>query len=670
MPLRCLLFSSNQALAGPIWPVLAELGIEGEYCGNAVEAVERVTTQLFQIVITDWDDQPEAGFLLKTSRELKAANRPLTLAIVKEDSHLPLALQAGANSVLRNPISPEQVRDTLSTARDLLRSKMEAAAPRPAPTPVAGFGGASAAPALAPIAPPAPASRASAPASLGKTPEKAFRAGEFLQANTNPGTQFDTGSESDVAKVAEQAAVAEVDPLSELEPMAAAVEASQGESGQDTPAQEQQQEVKGWSAVKARLEKLQVTSTPAPTRSPAKPELISYDDTHGQPSPSAGLQNTESEKAAPQEVAESNAEAELFAYIDGIAEPELEPKVANAPNRLITQVAVGALVVAGVFALVKIPGARQGAEKAYASVMHAGKGWLNPPVASPPQAPAQHETFGQADDEYKLPVTGNIPDATTDPSQIRVLPVIDPTAKKNDGSGAGGAANNSASTPSQISGDGSSASQPVQGQPGQGQPNAAQTNPPQVIEQASQTPALNSPAANLPTNTAGSATSPAPVPANLPTLVATPVVRPVSPPTQSAPVQQTTSSNAIPSSLKSQIATMTPDASGNKPVDAALPSIQPVDLAESAARSLLTQQVDPVYPDSAKSSKLQGTVVLQVLIAADGSVQDAKFLQGSLVFARAAIDAVRQWHFKPYVFNGRPTSAQTVLTLHFQPPAP
>ena len=81
-----------------------DLGIEGEYCRSAVDAVEKVTTQLFQIVITDWDDQPEATFLLKTARDQKAAQRPLTLAIVSDDARLPEALQAGANSVLVKPI--------------------------------------------------------------------------------------------------------------------------------------------------------------------------------------------------------------------------------------------------------------------------------------------------------------------------------------------------------------------------------------------------------------------------------------------------------------------------------------------------------------------------------------------------------------------------------------
>src|ERR1700678_4685747 len=113
MPLRCLLFSSDEAMVEPIRQILTDLGIEGEYCKSAVDAVEKVTTQLFQIVITDWDDQPEAAFLLKTARDLKAAHRPLALAIVSDDARLPEALQAGANSVLSKPIRSEQVRDTM-----------------------------------------------------------------------------------------------------------------------------------------------------------------------------------------------------------------------------------------------------------------------------------------------------------------------------------------------------------------------------------------------------------------------------------------------------------------------------------------------------------------------------------------------------------------------------
>jgi len=63
---------------------------------------------------------------------------------------------------------------------------------------------------------------------------------------------------------------------------------------------------------------------------------------------------------------------------------------------------------------------------------------------------------------------------------------------------------------------------------------------------------------------------------------------------------------AIPSSLRSQTASSTPEASGAMPVEAAMSSIEPVNLPEPAAWALLTRPVDPVYPDTAKASGQRG----------------------------------------------------------------
>src|SRR5207302_11474414 len=98
---------------------------------------------------------------------------------------------------------------------------------------------------------------------------------------------------------------------------------------------------------------------------------------------------------------------------------------------------------------------------------------------------------------------------------------------------------------------------------------------------------------------------------------------------------------------------------------AALPSIVAVNVPELTERALRTEQPPLGYPASAAGK--QGTVTLQVLIGRDGTVQVAKFLQGSLAFARAAIDNVRQWKFNPYTVTGRPVSVQTNLTLKFTP---
>ena len=100
-------------------------------------------------------------------------------------------------------------------------------------------------------------------------------------------------------------------------------------------------------------------------------------------------------------------------------------------------------------------------------------------------------------------------------------------------------------------------------------------------------------------------------------------------------------------------------------------SVTSFDRARRSAGSHGTQPVAAAIraclPGTAKGQ--QGSVILQVLIARDGSVEDAKFMQGSLAFARAATDAVKQWRFKPYKLNGRPVSTRTVLTLTFKPGA-
>jgi protein TonB len=263
------------------------------------------------------------------------------------------------------------------------------------------------------------------------------------------------------------------------------------------------------------------------------------------------------------------------------------------------------------------------------------------------QAPNTHEDFGRPGDEYKLPVAENIPDATTDPSQISVLPVIDPTAKK----------------PAADAG----TEQP------------APTNTTSAPTDASQTSTVPTPAPQPAQNTVDPIQTPGPTAPTLappeasahPDVPAPTPVPPVSAqqPPIPAPRPQTTQftpvTTKVPSSLKSQMATMVPDASGNKPVDAALPSIEPVMVPELTERALLTDQPSLAYPANATGK--QGTVSLQVLIGRDGTVQDAKFLQGSLAFARAAIDNVRQWKFKPYTMNGRPVSVQTNLTLKFAP---
>src|SRR6266567_1076734 len=263
MALRCLLFSSDEGTVAPILQVLAGLGVEREHCSDAVATVEKASHQNFQIVIIDWDKQPEAALLLTAARERKAAERPLTLAIVSDDVSVPQALQAGANSILRKPLLINQVRDTLTTARDLLRSKQESAATAQAAAAAASAG---------PVA--------TLPASVERGQERTLRAGEFLHsAPPAPGGQFVT--ESDVHQSLEPSSVEPVDPLKDLEPMAASV--AHEEPAAAPPASPSAPRGLEWYLkTRAGGGAGTLSPVPMPASAPAvtdKPELLGYDQT-------------------------------------------------------------------------------------------------------------------------------------------------------------------------------------------------------------------------------------------------------------------------------------------------------------------------------------------------------------------------------------------------------
>jgi len=606
MALRCLLLASDEATAQSLCRVITELGMEGEHRRNALEAVESLTNHPFHIVIADWDDEPEASFLLKTARELKAAQRPLTLAIIKDEATVPKALQAGANSVLRKPIVPSQVKDTLGTARDLLRAKLEPATSKPQVSRASTAIAAAAAPALA--------------------PQQGLRAGELMQpAASGRNAQLDPRAE--VSNSRKRRLEAEGDALSELEPMAAALKTA--EPPREAPRQLQDKPRWGIDAESSQSHR-------------------------GDPAASDRRRKSDPAASAP-----------------NLREPEkiAHPVVAKSSGKLRKILLAAALVLTGGGAYLRVPRAlwRQKLHLLYAHAVHSGHAWLNPQPAAPPQI-AAHENFGQAGDEYKLPVPENIPDATTDPSQIHVLPVVDPTAKPTNGSLGN-------SGPNQIDpGNTGPSDQEPNGQIQSAQTQSAQVRGEESPAPVTQIPADNQPVGVSPGNGSGLSSPVASPPQQLssnPSNAPAPSMRtPTPPPPQSHPQGHPTSiptSAGIPRSLQSQSAAMTPAAGGTKPAEAALPSIGPVDLSEATARALLAQQVEPTYPESARASRQQGTVVLQVLIGRDGAVEEVKFLQGSLAFARAAIDAVKQWRFKPYSFNGRPTVARTTLTLTFKP---
>jgi TonB family protein len=102
----------------------------------------------------------------------------------------------------------------------------------------------------------------------------------------------------------------------------------------------------------------------------------------------------------------------------------------------------------------------------------------------------------------------------------------------------------------------------------------------------------------------------------------------------------------------------------NHPAAGTLPEVQ---VPAEEMQKLLVHRVDPEYPAEARQERLQGVIVLDVVVGRDGSVVQARALNGPEVLAHAAVDAVRWWKFQPYVAQGKPAVVETTVAVEFKP---
>jgi TonB family protein len=107
-----------------------------------------------------------------------------------------------------------------------------------------------------------------------------------------------------------------------------------------------------------------------------------------------------------------------------------------------------------------------------------------------------------------------------------------------------------------------------------------------------------------------------------------------------------------------------PSNSAPAPKMAGIASTETFRLSPEAAK-LISAPVSPEYPVLAKQMNVQGSVVLQALVEKDGNIQDVQVLSGPDILSSAAVEAVKQWHFKPYYQAGEPVQSQVEITVNF-----
>jgi protein TonB len=88
--------------------------------------------------------------------------------------------------------------------------------------------------------------------------------------------------------------------------------------------------------------------------------------------------------------------------------------------------------------------------------------------------------------------------------------------------------------------------------------------------------------------------------------------------------------------------------------------------SEGVQAAMLIRRVEPLYPPIARQTRIQGTVQLHAVIARDGSIASLEALSGHPLLIRAALDAVRQWRYRPTLLGSEPVEVETYITVIFK----
>jgi protein TonB len=88
---------------------------------------------------------------------------------------------------------------------------------------------------------------------------------------------------------------------------------------------------------------------------------------------------------------------------------------------------------------------------------------------------------------------------------------------------------------------------------------------------------------------------------------------------------------------------------------------QRVRISQGVTKGLLIHRVEPVYPPLARAARVQGDVVLTAIISTNGDIENLQLVSGHPMLVPAALTAVRQWRYKPYLLNGTPVEVETTI---------
>ena len=89
-------------------------------------------------------------------------------------------------------------------------------------------------------------------------------------------------------------------------------------------------------------------------------------------------------------------------------------------------------------------------------------------------------------------------------------------------------------------------------------------------------------------------------------------------------------------------------------------------LTEEASSPSLIVKPEPVYPETARQARIEGLVIIEVVIGSDGAPKNIAVISGHPLLQTAGIDAVKDYRYQPLVINGSPTEFVTTITVPFR----
>jgi|ERR1700722_7762434 len=611
MGYRALLFCPDEKIARTVTQVLSELEFAVEACVEPFAAVKKLMAEHFDAVVVDCDNDQNASLLFKSARSSAINQASLAVAVVEGQPGVAKAFRIGANLVLTKPINVEQAKGTLRVARGLLR-KGEAAKPSaPAATPIPTT------PVPPKIASTAPARPATLSAATAAKPRPGASPISKPAANVPTKPEIQTTIAAAASTASAKTATESAGIQSTVKSALPAASSIKSPSILNTA-------ISSGSSASASG----AASAPAPAREAAPPavEVSAPGPGIAAVAPDKVSSDIAAEKTADTSPANSNSADSKPAESTAANAPTFTFGGANLPERsenagskkIFLGIAAAVFLVCAIYF-----GWTQLHDKLSAPAAAPNQTSPSPTkVPAPAQSAAVKSSAASATSASSPGAQTATNQAQTADSQPSTTDTASDDSEKNDAPVPTASAKPSASAlatkgASKTAGTSNSAA------PANAQPAAAETAPPIILKSGS---------------TKSSAKPPAPDAA--------------------APSMVGLAAGGSDGSLSNITA-------GD---NAAKPILQTLSISQGVSQGLLLKKVQPAYPSSALRMRTEGAVKLLATIGKTGNVTEVKVVSGEPLLTQSAVEAVKQWKYKPYLLNGEPVEIQTEISINFKLP--